>query len=47
MHFNVNFAVDNLKLVLGPNKIIKMKIFKFCFYFCIQYVLIIPPYFFE
>ena len=29
----------SLKVVLGPNKIMNMKNFKFCFYFCLQYVL--------
>ena len=28
-----------LKVVLGPNKIMNTKNFKFCFYFCLQYVL--------
>ena len=36
MLFNVKFYIRLcLKVVLGPNKIMNMKNFKFCFYFCL------------
>ena len=38
-----------MKVAVGPNKIMNMKNFKFCFYFCLQYALslTVPFYVFE
>ena len=33
------FQVQHEKVALDPNKIMNIKNFKFCFYFCLQYVL--------
>ena len=46
MHFNVIFKLDH-QLVSGPNTIMKMKIFKFYFHFCLQYAITIPLYDFD
>ena len=34
LHLTISF-----KVVAGPNKIMNMNNFKFCFYFCLQYAL--------
>ena len=39
MFFNVKFYIIGLKVALGPNKIMNIKNFKFCSYFCLLYAL--------
>ena len=39
MYILYAFQVQHEKVALDPNKIMNIENFKFCFYFCLQYVL--------
>ena len=46
IHFNLKFY-NELSVSLRPYEMMKMIIFKFCFYFCLQYALAITLYDFD
>ena len=46
IYFNIKFKL-NYHSCPGPNKMMKIKIFEFCFLFCSRFALTIPLYYFD